>query len=510
MLNGRSKRAAIPSTVSVIQPNDDLRITLPRRKQKPSKIILLPPEILCNIFANALSLSNYDYVGSILNNRTAIMLVSKLFYQIVISNPFLWALIPVSGPLPNIPAIERMICLAGQVISLHFHFDLRTEGQEDEWCDPQMMDCLVGGYLVPNIQRVERLTFIVDRMFVVNEIQSRLSTLSAPILKHFKIVLGDLSILLPLHIDDPCAELDEPLPFFSGAHPELQYLTLHWVPLNYVASTMANLTELDLSLQEPLPPSLFIKFISTIPRLRSLTLRNTGPAFEERDQQSQTVNLPHLRRLVLGAMHAQYIEYLLSMLQFPPLQELGIHAIYEHMAEDVWRCLAKYERRHLFGSIQTLELFDVEESLLMEQGLPNSFVHFLSPLHRLKHLRMRKVTLGFLSVLQTPVNLHLIPALEALEVCCVVKKGLQYDWEDSDDRLPVEMDVIADNLVEIIRDRSARRPLPILNLDEGEWRPEKRARFFLRLLGESRSPIPIIHWDARAPFFNDFYDSNEL
>ncbi|CAG8704577.1 10579_t:CDS:2, partial [Acaulospora colombiana] len=355
--------------------------------------------------------------------------------------------------------------------------------EEEEWCTPQMMDSLIGGYLVLNIQRVEKLTFIIDNMSIVDEIQSRLSTISAPILKQFKVVLGELSILLPIHVDDPCTELDESLPFFGGAYPQLQSLTLHWVPLNYISGNLANLTELDFSLQDPLPPSLFIKFITPMSQLRSLALRNGGPAFEARDQHSQVVHLPSLRRLVLGAMHAQYIEYLLSIFRLPALQELGVHAIYENMAEDVWRCLAKYERRHLLSGIQTLELFDVEESLLMQPGLPSSFVLFLSTLHRLKYLCMRKVALGFLQVLQAPVNLHLLPTLEALEICCVVKRELIYDWDDIDDRFPVETDIVADNLVRMIRERSVRRRLPILHLDKGEWRPEKRARF-LRLLAE--------------------------
>jgi hypothetical protein len=510
MREGRANQPAIPSAFAVIQPSDGHRVTLPRRKQQTDRISRLPYEILANIFAHVLALSNYDYVGSILKTRTILMLVSHLFHHIMISHQELWSFIPLAGPLPNLPAIDRMISLARNTL-LHFHLDLRVEYRQENWCESQMMDRLFDGLLIPRIERVEKLTFIINRSDTGEAILSRLSGTLAPRLKHFKIVCGDLEYTHPLTTRAEEWTSDGVYPFSAENYPQLQYLALHAFPVDCTAGKLDNLTELDLSLQGVIGSSKFIKFIQSLSRLQSLTLRTSGPAFCPPNRQSQPIHLPNIRRLVLGVMEASYIGALLTMFRFSALQELGIHSIYGHMAEEVWQWLSKPKFNQYIRGIQTLEIFDVEEARWMRTAHPHAFTYFISTLNCLKRIRMRKASLDFLDFLGVPPGLHwpLLPALEIIEVCLVVEFPMGTE-EELDDMYPAGADVVSEKLVKIIKDRAAHmRRLRILHLDGDEWKSDRRAEFLHQIAKTGFFP-PIIHWDARAPFFNDYYDSCEV
>jgi hypothetical protein len=134
---------------------------------------------------------------------------------------------------------------------------------------------------------------------------------------------------------------------------------------------------------------------------------------------------------------------------------------------------------------------------------------------------MRKVGIEFVKavadILDSENNIINIPApaLECLEACCIVK-------EELDDPLTL-LDVEA-VLVDALRARlDCGHRIGRLHLDGDEWGMQKRTRnnisqsripagdkFMQRLSDLGEGCAPIVHWDARAPFFADYYDSQEI
>jgi hypothetical protein len=267
-------------------------------------------------------------------------------------------------------------------------------------------------------------------------------------------------------------------------------------------------------------------------------LKNEAPTY--------AIVLPSLTGLVIGGMTASYLASLLSTLLIRPLTSLGVHGISTAECEKIWSILsrqpallsesAQYERNghfsRAFGSINTLELFDLLPSPEMREAYPrpvggearknrgakcSGFHGFLVGQGPLTRIMMRKVGIEFVKALadmshpeNETFNISFIvpaPTLECLEVCCIM------DVYDGDLVVPEILGDVGAALIELLHARlDCAHRIGRLHLDGDEWSMQKgsRDKFIGRVdqLGVDRAPI--IHWDARAPFFADYYDSVEI
>jgi hypothetical protein len=245
-------------------------------------------------------------------------------------------------------------------------------------------------------------------------------------------------------------------------------------------------------------------------------------------------------------MTANYLASLLSTLLFRPLTSLGVHGISTAECERVWRILsrqpallsesAQYEQEghssRAFASINTLELFDLLPSHEMKvaysrpvdgearknHGAKRGGFHgFLVGQEYLTRIMMRKVGIEFIKALadmshpkNETFNIPFIipaPALECLEACCVV------DTYDGDLVVPEDLGDVGTALIDLLHARlDCAHRIGRLHLDGDEWGMQKRSRGeFIGGVGQlGGDRLPIIYWDARAPFFADYYDSVEI
>jgi hypothetical protein len=331
--------------------------------------------------------------------------------------------------------------------------------------------------------------------------------------------LGDSRLL---SIQDSPSDLGNAATVFNRKYPRLRSLTIHAAPFEFASFNTKTITHIDLSHQKAIHPALFIGMISSTPNLQSLTLRNSGPAFERRNKLSPTVSLPHLRNMVLGSMDSIYIDYLLSILRSLDLRKLGIHSVPEPEAEAIWTSLLLYHQKtQCFAKLETLELFDVEGSPKMADGQQNSYQMLLSSLTHLSQLRMRRITARYIDILNPseydpPVH---VPSLRVLEISSVIESMSDSGGSDTRDREPLPTKEVASSIVSLFR---SRVPKPgqakewewkatNLHLDGDEWNlNEDRKEKLMESLMQLGPMAPILAWDARAPFFNDYYDSEEI
>jgi hypothetical protein len=264
------------------------------------------------------------------------------------------------------------------------------------------------------------------------------------------------------------------------------------------------------------------------------------------ETQTYAIVLPSLTGLVIGGMTANYLTSLLSTLLFRPLTSLGVHGISTAECERVWKILsrqpallsdsAQYEQKghpsRAFTSLNTLELFDLLPSPEMRVAYPRPVggearknrgarcagLHgFLVRQECLTQIMMRKVGIEFVKALadmshpeNETFNIPFIipaPTLECLEACCIV------DVYDGDLVVPEILEDVGTALIDLLYARlDCAHRIGRLHLDGDEWGMQKgsRDKFISGVdqLGGDRAPI--IHWDARAPFFADYYDSVEI
>jgi len=247
-------------------------------------------------------------------------------------------------------------------------------------------------------------------------------------------------------------------------------------------------------------------------------------------------------------MTADYLCALLSTLHFRPLISLGVHGISPNECKNTWRVISQQQAllpdqdqheqpTHVsaFSSIHTLELFDLLPSSEMKQAYPtgadssgrkkerkgggeDTFQSFLAGLSSLGVVRMRRVGIEFLKAfgqVSPPMPSESFgepfpvpaPALGCFEMSCIV------DGEEGD-LVPENFRYVGTALLGVLHARrTAARPVGRLHLDEDEWSMRKESRkelvAGLELL-EKTGHMPLVHWDARAAFFNDYYDSVEI
>ena len=626
----------------------------------PATFTTLPAELQIKVFTNLLSPYNTSYTRSILHQRTALLLLTRQIYNLVMASPTLWAHISVSGPVVNHSMTRRSLELA-KGTGLWWVFDFRSDNDEPsdgsvrlDWCTPDTVGSILDMYLLPTLAQTTHLHILVHSSILFPSIFSTFSHSPASILKEFKIITGQMIYpLMSMHarvnplFSSPGFEVpaNAMVNLFGGGTLRFSSLQLHSVPAQYLHALFKRINNaqatkdlahtairpgiaiqhLDLSMQRAIIPATFYGILGAVsPSLKSLALRNTGPASNysmipffpfnlytdltnsleyiagnswqgndlhlsndggEIDTLSAySVTLPALTRLIIGGMTAEYLGVLLSTLSFHPLSFLGIHGVRVRECEATWKILSTYtsptlsqgyrtqglpeeERARAFGSLETLELFDLEPSPQMgevlsqdkedvaENTISTAFHGFLMGLSTVTELRMRRVASEFATALggpyidqlytsSAPTNLFPLPALERLELCCLTH--VSYDLEEGDydnpwildyafeDLLPLKAQEVAEIVVTILHSRiryaqaasgslltagGIRR----LHFDGDEWpvrsshREELLQRIALLYNGRSHSfdelvdeTTPIIHWDARAPFFADYYDSTEI
>jgi len=386
------------------------------------------------------------------------------------------------------------------------------------------MEKIFEGWVIPRLAQIQRLVFIVDDMDIIESIYSLLSSTPAPILEEFKLVFGtlDLGDSRLLSIQDQPSDLGDIPIVFNRKYPCLHSLTVHAAPFEFASFNTKTVTHLDLSHQKAIHPALFIGMISATPNLQSLTLRNSGPAFERRNNLSPTISLPHLRNMVLGSMDSIYIDYLLSILRSLDIRKLGIHSVPEPEAEAIWTSLLLYHQKtQCFAKLETLELFDIEDSPKMADGQQNSYQMLLSSLTRLSHLRMRRITARYIDILNPseydpPAH---APCLRVLEISSVIESMSESGGSDTRDREPLPAKEVVSSIVSLFRSRVPKPgrekerewKVTRLHLDKDEWNfNEDQKKKLIGSLMQLGSVAPILAWDARAPFFNDYYDSEEI
>lgn len=382
---------------------------------------------------------------------------------------------------------------------------------------------------------------------------------------------------------------------------------------------------LDLAMQEAVEPNAFYGMLEAVSsQLKSLALRATGPelqlrtplhllfhlqaylieleisstgSLEEavddvpRDSIPATnltpysVTLPCLTSLTLGRMTSRYLGLLLPTLVCNSLTSLGIHGVAVRHRNAIWSVLSSHssnpffpsqvqlatERAPIFGSLETLELFDLEPGLETIHGSASkedkhlnnskrltSFQRFLASIPTVTELRARAVGADLIKKLCSPyhyppsIALHLeaplpLPNLERLELCCITRCG--YDEEDQpisdgedgewpyeregDDTFPLKPRDLGKIVIDILGSRAQTAPkdanpqvgsIRRLHLDGDEWdmQPGSKEEFLMELGALQTGGLPstsgtagsdgriLIHWDARAPFFDDYYDSTEI
>ncbi|KIM24416.1 hypothetical protein M408DRAFT_233509 [Serendipita vermifera MAFF 305830] len=279
-------------------------------------------------------------------------------------------------------------------------------------------------------------------------------------------------------------------------------------------------------------------------------------------QRSDVVSLPSLTGLVIGGMITKYLGSLLFILSFPLLSSLGIHGVRAQECEGVWNLLSQFpvtpllshpkeasmHRTHALQYLRTLELFDIDPSweilrdlnankddFVSLSGYRSLFREFLGSLPSLTELRMRKVGIRLLTALSgltedsSSTSDHPVPNLERLEVSCITyvlcisESGdeNQYStsdtWNSVEEAIPLKPRELGRLLLRVLESRARvtnihgkvggiRR----LHLDGDEWAMQRGSKEeFLAQLAEL-DEAPLIHWDARAPFFADYYDSTEI
>lgn len=493
------------------------QICIPQYRNR-STILHLPTEIVTNICRNVLSLYEYTYVGSIQHQRTLVMLICKRLRAIVSSEPTLWSFIPVAGPFPNFAMIDRLLRHARNT-PLHFYLDLRSDDPESHWCTPAMMETLVGGYIVPRMSQVQKLTFIVDRIKVVDSIYTYIASTPGPILREFKLVAGYIVDMEPLSIKDTFGPSRHSAPFFGGHYPSLSSLAVHYASIDHASFDIRNISELDLTGHKVIHPGLFMSIVASVAQLKALTLRHTGPAFEPQTPNSPVANLVHLEKLALGGMDAAYMRYILSLLRCPNVREFGLSTIAEPDIEGVWSAISeRHQQTQSFQHVTTLQLFDIAELAGMSLGRPSAYTAFISSLFRLEVLRIRRVSPAYISIMSAQnvdAALVSLPSLHVLEVC-----GLVEDVGGSDDSgsrgsaeiEPVAITDLAKLLKDLFHSRNGLWNVSRLHLDGDEWdmAGEGRRKRFLEAMVALGDACPRICWDARTVFFNDYYDSEEI
>ncbi|KAG8841480.1 hypothetical protein FRB91_004976 [Serendipita sp. 411] len=504
LCGGPRRRSMVTNTPEPDVPQSSIAHNQPYTPPEAA-ILRIPPEIVLTIFEHVLAGANYNYLSDIPRTRWKLMLVCRHFCTIVASYATLWTFVPVAGPFPNFCAIDRALLRAGTA-HLQFYLDLRLDSFEENWCNPEMVDKVMTRYILPKISQVEKLIFIVDDTDIVDHIFSYISTCSAPTLMTFKLVVGDLLQMESLSIQHPSTASCGDQLFFAGEHPKLTTLSIHFVPIYSRAVSTSSIRHLDLSLLKAIDPSFFIDFMTSVDYLESLTLRNAGPAFEHRTSQSPVAHLPFLRRLAIGGMSLEYVEYLLTVIRVPPLKELGVFAMEPEDCDDLWSIFARYNSQYsVFNELEMLELFQVTMSN-PPTSIYHPFAQFLSSLQHLRIIRMRRITADYIEALSAREDVSWaleVMTLEVLEISSVV-----LDKADDDDFEPVPMQDVVKMLLDLFERRSHHWNVKRLHLgDEWDEARQESLLISLRTLGEW---TPIVHWDARAPFFHDYYDSEEI
>ncbi|KAF7307051.1 F-box domain-containing protein [Mycena indigotica] len=110
----------------------------------------------------------------------------------------------------------------------------------------------------------------------------------------------------------------DPKPFLGGAHaPQLTYLSLNGVPVQWKGSILENLTTFDIRrLPSSHMPDLprFREILNSCPRLIKLSLDGAGPRFDNLiEAHPMPVDLPLLRTLVLADFTRPYATFILSL-----------------------------------------------------------------------------------------------------------------------------------------------------------------------------------------------------
>lgn len=361
MLVGASSRDL--SSISAHYP------ILHQREERENSITnSFPPEILSTIFHHALSPVNFSAVTSVHQARVTIMLVCHYFHQIVVSSPTLWSFLTLAGPVPNFGRLEYTLSYS-QGAKLDWHLDLRGEDdgysisvyptapeEEPHWCDEAVMHQIVAGFIAPRMNQTRRLLIIAEEKEVIDRFYLQFLHTPAPVLEEFKLVCGTMP-----YYPFSGSTTNTAKEVFGGYYPMLQSVSIHIQRPGYSPFTLKNVTNLDLTTFNPIPPTSLMKAISSAPRLSSLTIRHASGLREPYGKESPVAKLAHLNRLVLGGMDGRYILDLLSYIEIPPIRELGLHSIYQRNGLSVWRALLKHAHStRCFSRLEKLELLDVD------------------------------------------------------------------------------------------------------------------------------------------------------
>lgn len=281
----------------------------------------LPVEIFTNIIRYVVWSTSDSNEGVMY--RWHLTWVCRRWRQLAITDQTLWSVVWMRDRAPYVRS-QIWLDRAGST-----PLDIRINERENESkFDAKGMERLLN-VLFPKLSQIRMLIVIIDTwepaLVLLRKLQ-RAGRMGIPIqMERFELHRAGR----PYEWAGPGYEeklAENPIIFCGGKAPQLKYLAINGVYIDWVRSPLSNLTTLDLRrLALDVSPTLecFRGILKGCPNLHKLALDGAGPMVEMATAaRLKPVELPSVRIFVMGDFSLQYALYVLSQISLPNTRDL--------------------------------------------------------------------------------------------------------------------------------------------------------------------------------------------
>jgi hypothetical protein len=198
-----------------------------------------------------------------------------------------------------------------------------------------------------------------------------------------------------------------PIPLCGGKAPNLKYVCLNSIHVDWYKSPLANLTTLDLRrMALEVAPSLmkFRDMLKACPDLYKLALDGFGPKWEPREAIAlPPIEFPKLVILVIGDFSLQYAFYVVAQIKAPNVRDLTMMNM---TGEDYSHLIKMMTGR--FPEVRLLTLYTIEVADSPEGKA--RFVRWLHSMPHMSYLRIAQIRRSMLDAFMLDPSRFAIPA----------------------------------------------------------------------------------------------------
>ncbi|KAK0233627.1 hypothetical protein IW262DRAFT_96510 [Armillaria fumosa] len=342
----------------------------------------LPTEIITNIF-RFVAWSTLTPDDSV-NTRVGLTHVCRQWRAIALADHTLWSAIWFRDKFPytrSLTFIER----AGQT-----PLDIRINDPSEA---EALTDAQMNHLLDRLFQKVGTIRMLIMLCYhwepiltVIKRLHQALRVGTPMLLQRFELHrLGD-PYLWPGSAFTPVGHSVTRYPMIGGPMvPQLTYVSVNGIHFDWRASTIHDLTTIDirrLPLDHALESSVFRSMLINCPRLEKLALDGAGPDGPpmERGNQIAPIELTNLKILVLANFTPSYVQGIVGHFTAPNVRDLTIMNLFRHEYTELYVFLTgRYPKVRIF-TMYTLQV---------TRGLGHTaMVEFLGSMTEVRYIRM--------------------------------------------------------------------------------------------------------------------------